>query len=50
MLALRREWRLCPVRLADSLGLAPSTVHRILTGHRMPRLAWLDPFTGTPVH
>ena len=49
VLTLRRERRLGPARIAGILGLAPSTVHRILTRHRMPRLAWLDRPTGTPV-
>jgi transposase InsO family protein len=49
VLALRRERRLGPARIAGILGLAPSTVHRILTRHGMPRLAWLDRPTGIPV-
>ena len=49
VLELRREWRLGPARIAGILGLTPSTVHRILTRHAMPRLAWLDRPTGTPV-
>jgi transposase InsO family protein len=49
VLALRRARRLGPARIGGILGLAPSTVHRILTRHRMPRLAWLDRTTGTPV-
>jgi transposase InsO family protein len=49
VLALRRERRLGPARIAGILGLAPSTVHRILTRHGMPKLAWLDRPTGTPV-
>src|SRR3712207_4308918 len=49
VLALRRERRLGPARIAGILGLAPSTVHRILTRHRMPRLTWLDRPTGVPV-
>ena len=49
VLALRRERRLGPARIAGILGLAPSTVHRILSRHGMPRLAWLDRPTGTPV-
>jgi hypothetical protein len=49
VLALRRERRLGPARIAGALGLAPSTVHRVLTRHAMPRLAWLDRPTGTPV-
>ena len=49
VLALRREQRLGPARIAGILTLPPSTVHRILTRHAMPRLAWLDRPTGTPV-
>ena len=49
VLALRRDRRLGPARIAGILGLPPSTVHRILTRHGMPRLAWLDRPTGTPV-
>jgi transposase InsO family protein len=49
VLALRRERRLGPARIAGILGLQASTVHRILTRHAMPRLAWLDRPTGTPV-
>ena len=49
VLALRRERRLGSARIAGILGLAPSTVHRILTRHAMPRLAWLDRLTGTLV-
>jgi transposase InsO family protein len=49
VLALRRDRRLGPARIAGILGLAPSTVHRILTRHAAPRLAWLDRPTGTPV-
>ena len=49
VLTLRRERRLGPARIAGILGLTPSTVHRILTRHGMPKLAWLDRPTGTPV-
>ncbi len=49
VLALRRQRRLGPARIAGILGLAPSTVHRILTRHSMPKLAWLDRPTGTLV-
>jgi transposase InsO family protein len=49
VLALRRDRRLGPARIAGILGLQPSTVHRILTRHSMPRLAWLDRPTGAPV-
>jgi transposase InsO family protein len=49
VLTLRRDRRLGPARIAGILGPAPSTVHRILTRHGMPKLAWLDRPTGTPV-
>jgi transposase InsO family protein len=49
VLALRRDRRLGPARIAGVLGLPSSTVHRILTRHGMPRLAWLDRPTGRPV-
>ena len=46
ILALRRDRRLGPARIASILGMAPSTVHRVLTRHGMPRLSWLDRPTG----
>ena len=46
VLALRRDRRLGPARIAGILGLNSSTVHRILVRHRMPRLAWLDRPSG----
>jgi len=49
VLQLRRERRLGPARIGGIVGLPPSTVHRILTRHAMPRLAWLDRPTGIPV-
>jgi transposase InsO family protein len=49
IVALRRDRRLGPARIGAVLGLAPSTVHRVLTRHDMPRLAWLDRPTGEPV-
>ncbi len=49
VLVLRRNRRLGPARIGGILGLPSSTVHRILTRHGMPRLAWLDRPTGTPV-
>ena len=42
-----RRWG--PARIAYLLGLNPSTVHRILTRYRLPRLTHLDRATGTPV-
>jgi transposase InsO family protein len=49
IVALRRDRRLGPARIAGILGLNPSTVHRVLVRHRMPRLAWLDRPSGQPV-
>jgi transposase InsO family protein len=49
ILALRRDRRLGPARIASILGLAPSTVHRVLVRHNQPRLVWLDRPTGEPV-
>lgn len=49
ILALRRDRRLGPARIAGIVGLPASTVHRVLTRHGMPRLAWLDRPTGEPV-
>lgn len=46
ILALRGDRRLGPARIAGILGLNPSTVHRVLVRHAMPRLAWLDRPTG----
>lgn len=38
-----------PVQLAIRLGIAPSTVHRILTTARLNRLLYADRATGEPV-
>jgi transposase InsO family protein len=46
IVALRRERRLGPARIASILGMHASTVHRVLTRHQMPRLSWLDRSTG----
>lgn len=46
ILELRRTRRLGPARIAGVLNLNPSTVHRVLTRHGVPRLAWLDRPTG----
>jgi transposase InsO family protein len=46
---LRTSRKLGPARIGPILGLAPSTVHRILTRHRMHRLAWVDRPTGTVI-
>ncbi len=49
IVALRRERRLGPARIAGIVGLPASTVHRVLVRHGMPRLAWLDRPSGEPV-
>lgn len=49
IVALRRDRRLGPARIAGIVGVPPSTVHRVLVRHGMPRLAWLDRPTGEPV-
>ncbi|WP_306311187.1 IS481 family transposase [Streptomyces hydrogenans] len=46
---LRRTRKLGPARIGPILGLPASTVHRILTRHRLNRLAWLDRPTGTVI-
>jgi hypothetical protein len=45
----RTKKRLGPVQIAPLVGVAPSTVHRVLTRVGLQRLAWLDRATGTPV-
>jgi transposase InsO family protein len=45
----RTKRRLGPVQIAPLVGVAPSTVHRVLTRCGLHRLAWLDRATGTPV-
>jgi hypothetical protein len=45
----RTKKRLGPVQIAPLVGVAPSTVHRVLTRCGLQRLAWLDRATGTPV-
>ena len=49
ILDLRRTRRLGPARIAGILDLHASTVHRVLTRHHMPKLAWLDRPTGQPI-
>ena len=49
VLAARRRRRRGAVVLAAELGLAASTVGRILARHGVPHLAALDPITGQPV-
>lgn len=46
VVALRRDRRLGPARIAGILGLNTSTVHRVLVRHAMPRLSWLDRPSG----
>ena len=43
---LRRRLKLGPVRIGHRLGLAPSTVYRVLRRLGLHRLAWLDRPTG----
>ncbi|WP_308121538.1 IS481 family transposase, partial [Actinotalea ferrariae] len=49
IVALRRDRRLGPARIAGIVGLPASTVHRVLVRHGMPRLAWPDRPSGEPV-
>ena len=49
IVAVRRDRRLGPARIAGIVGVPASTVHRVLVRHRMPRLAWLDRPSGQPV-
>jgi hypothetical protein len=46
---LRWKQRLGPVGIAALVGIAPSTVHRILVTCRISRLSWVDRATGEPV-
>jgi transposase InsO family protein len=46
IVGLRCERRLGPARIGGIVGLAPSTVHRVLTRHGLSRLARLDRPTG----
>ncbi len=46
---LRWKQRLGPVAIAGRVGLAPSTVHRILTSCRINRLWHVDRVTGEPI-
>jgi transposase InsO family protein len=43
---LRRDRKLGPARIGPILGLAPSTVQRVLARHGLSRLSWLDRPTG----
>lgn len=46
---LRWKHRLGPVQIADKVGLAPSTVHKVLVRCRLNRLTHLDRATGEPI-
>lgn len=46
---LRQARKLGPARIGPILGLPASTVHRILTRHRLNRLAWIDRPTGAVI-
>ena len=48
-IALRLRLREGPVQLSVRLGIAPSTVHRILSSVRLNRLAHVDRATGEPI-
>ncbi len=47
--SLRMRLREGPVQLAARLGIAPPTVHRILTSARLNRLSHVDRATGEPI-
>lgn len=49
VVSLRRRLREGPVQLAARTGLAPSTVHRILTTAGLNRLSYMDRATGERV-
>ena len=49
IVSLRLRKRLGPVQLAAHVGVAPSTVHRVLARCRLNRLAHVDRATGEPV-
>ena len=49
IVSLRLRKPLGPVQLAARVGVAPSTVHRVLTRCRLNRLAHVDRATGEPV-
>ena len=46
---LRTTLKLGPARIGYRLGVAPSTVHRVLTRLGLNRLRWLDRPTGEPI-
>jgi hypothetical protein len=49
IVALRWRHSLGPVAIADRLGVAPSTAHRVLLRCRINRLSHLDRATGEPI-
>ncbi|WP_296367233.1 leucine zipper domain-containing protein [Pseudonocardia sp.] len=49
ILALRAQVRRGAVYLAGELGLAASTVGRVLARHQVPHLSAIDPITGAEV-
>jgi transposase InsO family protein len=49
IVSLRLRKRLGPVQLAAHVGVAPSTVHRVLVRCRLNRLSHVDRATGQPV-
>src|SRR5687768_720988 len=49
IVSLRLRKRLGPVQLGARVGVAPSTVHRVLTRCGLNRLAHVDRATGEPV-
>lgn len=49
LVSLRLRLREGPIQLAARLGIAPSTVHRVLQRCRLNRLAHVDRATGEPV-
>ena len=49
IVSLRLRKRLGPVQLAAHVGVAPSTVHRVLVRCRLNRLSHVDRATGEPV-
>jgi transposase InsO family protein len=46
---IRRADKLGPARLGGRIGVAPSTVHRVLVRHDLSRLDHRDRATGTPI-
>jgi transposase InsO family protein len=46
-LRISRRWG--PARIGYRLGMAPSTVHKILRRYKCPPLAWTDPATGVRI-